>query len=107
MTRLLAGFVALIEMIYHLQLDAAQGSTLRLFGLTLDTAHAASWLGAFAALAVGAALFERARRAFVPRWAQVHAEIEEALQRRQRAGVEAEEGQVDQAALGQVGGAAP
>ena len=103
----LAGFVALVEMIYHLQLDAAQGSTLRFFGLTLDTAHAASWLGAFAALAVGAALFERARRAFVPRWAQVHAEIEEALQRRQRAGVEAEEGQVDQAALGQVGGAAP
>jgi branched-chain amino acid transport system permease protein len=83
---LFAGSGALIEMVYHLQLNAALGSQTRFLGVPLDTASTGSWAGAAALLAVGAALFEWARRGFARRWGQAQAEIEQAIQARERHG---------------------
>ena len=76
---MLVGLAGLIELIYHLQLEAGTGSKLRYLGLTLDTESAASWLGALAVAVVGAALFEWVRRRFATEWGRVQSEIEEAM----------------------------
>jgi branched-chain amino acid transport system permease protein len=73
---MLAGLAALIELVYHLQLESGSGSTLRYFGLTLDTQSAGSWLGALAVAALGAAAFELVRRRFAHEWGRVQSEIE-------------------------------
>lgn len=80
----LTGAAALIEMLYHLQLDAAINPELRFAGLMLNVKTVAPWLGAVAVLAVGLALFEWARRGFAKRWGDVQAEI--ALEMRRREG---------------------
>ena len=64
----LAGAAALIEMVYHLQLDAALGSQFHLFGWTLDTTSVGSWLAAAALMVSGVGLFEPLRRLFAKRW---------------------------------------
>ncbi|MCT9812707.1 branched-chain amino acid ABC transporter permease [Acidovorax sp. Be4] len=71
-----AGFAAMVEMIYHLQLNAAMGDNLHFMGLMLDTRGINSWLGALALLLVGGALFEMARRRFVRQWSQIQEDIE-------------------------------
>ena len=76
---MLVGLAALIELVYHLQLEAGTGSQLSYLGLTLDTQSAASWLGALAVAGVGAALFELVRRRFAAAWGRVQGEIEEAM----------------------------
>jgi branched-chain amino acid transport system permease protein len=73
---MLAGLAALIELIYHLQLESGAGSQLRYLGLTLDTQSVASWLGALAVAVVGAAMFEAVRRRFAAEWGRVQSEIE-------------------------------
>ena len=65
---LLLGASALVEMIYHHQLDAAMGSQVRYLRWTLDTASAAAWLGMAALAAAGAAALELARRRFLRAW---------------------------------------
>jgi branched-chain amino acid transport system permease protein len=74
----LAGAAALIEMVYHLQLSAALGSSLQFAGFSLDCANAGSWFGSAAVMLCGVALFEAARRSFVIAWATVQAELEHA-----------------------------
>jgi len=64
----LAGAAALVEMVYHRQLDAALGSQLQFLGWALDTASAWSWWSAAALMITGAGLFEPLRRLFVQRW---------------------------------------
>ena len=82
----LAGLAAMIEMMYHLQLNAALGPTMKFLGVMLDAASAASWLGAIALLVVGGGLFEWRRRSFARDWGAVQAEIEhETKQREARA----------------------
>ena len=76
---MLAGLAALIELVYHLQLEAGTGSKLRYLGLTLDTESAVSWLGAVVVAVVGAALLEWVRRRFALEWGRVQSEIEEAM----------------------------
>jgi len=76
---LFAGVAALIELVYHLQLESASGSTLRYLGLTLDSQSIASWLGALAVAVVGAAMFEAVRRRFAREWGRVQGEIEAAM----------------------------
>jgi branched-chain amino acid transport system permease protein len=70
-----AGAAALIEMIYHLQLDMAVGPELHFLGLSLSVYSMVSWGGAVVALLVGTALFELARRHFARRWSEVQGEI--------------------------------
>ncbi|WP_200843848.1 branched-chain amino acid ABC transporter permease [Pantoea sp. 18069] len=76
-----AGFAAVVEMIYHLQLNAALGDHLRFMGLLLDTRSSGSWIGAIALLVVGGGLFEVLRRRFVRQWSQVQEEIELQIKR--------------------------
>ena len=76
------GAAALIEMIYHIQLNMGMGSELHFFGLTLDVASTASWAGALAALLVGGGLFEIARRRFARQWSDVQTEIADEISRR-------------------------
>lgn len=79
------GAAALIEMIYHIQLNAAMGSRLNFFGVSLDTAGMGSWLGAVAILAIGLGALEVARRRFVRVWGQAQEEIETEIKRREAA----------------------
>ena len=72
----LAGAAAMIEMLYHLQLNAALGPTMPFLGLTLDARGAASWVGAVCLLVAGAALFDWRRRAFARTWGGIAEEIE-------------------------------
>ena len=77
---LLLGSAALIEMIYHVQLDAAVSSTIRFMGLTLDTQAAMTWMLAWLTTLLGGAAFEWARRRFAAGWSEAQQSIE-ALQK--------------------------
>jgi branched-chain amino acid transport system permease protein len=80
---LLAGAGAVIEMVYHLQLNQAIGPKLKYLGTTLDASGLQAWFGAGLVLLLGAFLFEIARRRFVHRWSAVQEEIEREIQRRE------------------------
>ncbi len=58
----LLGAVGLVEMTYHLQLNSAEGSELRLFGITLDASAPASWAGAVGLALTGLGLFALGQR---------------------------------------------
>ena len=81
----LAGAGAMIEMVYHLQLNQALGPNLKFMGVGLNAASAVSWVGAAAVLAAGIALLEPARRRFAARWGETQAEIEAEIRRREAA----------------------
>jgi branched-chain amino acid transport system permease protein len=74
---MLAGASALIEMIYHMQLNAALSSQLVFAGVTLDTHDSNHWLSASALLAAGLVAFEWQRRRFMQIWEQVQSELAE------------------------------
>jgi branched-chain amino acid transport system permease protein len=78
----LAGAGAVIEMTYHLQMDAAMGGEMKYLGLALDAKATGTWAAALAVLLVGAALFEAARRHFARRWGDVQEQIEAEIRRR-------------------------
>ena len=82
---MLLGAGALIEMIYHLQLNSAMGDEVRYLGLTLHAASAAHWAVALALFALGAGMLEWARRRYARVWGSVNAEIEQTLKRQQEA----------------------
>jgi branched-chain amino acid transport system permease protein len=79
----LLGAAAMIEMVYHLQLNSALGSTLRFLGLTLDAKSVDSWFGAAFVTAVGIGLFELTRRQFALQWGEIQGEIEKEIRRRE------------------------
>ncbi len=81
----LAGAGAMIEMVYHLQLNAALGPEMRYLGLKLHAGHAVSWVGAGVVLAIGIVLFELMRRRFAALWGAVQQEIESEVRRREAA----------------------
>jgi branched-chain amino acid transport system permease protein len=75
----LAGGAAMVEMLYHLQLSASQGSEIVFMGMRLNTTGTGDWLGAMAVLSVGLVLFELARRRFAREWEEIQAYIEKKL----------------------------
>jgi branched-chain amino acid transport system permease protein len=79
------GVAAIIEMVYHIQLNEALGSTLKFMGAELDTKTPASWVGAFVVAIVGLIPFELVRRRFARRWGEVQGEIEAAIRARETA----------------------
>ena len=79
------GAAAIIEMMYHLQLNTSLGSTLKFMGFVLNVQAAASWLVALAITVVGCAAFEVARRRFARRWGDVQGEIEAEIRNREAA----------------------
>ena len=80
---MLAGVGAMVEMVYHLQLNYALGPELRFLGATLDTRSVDSWFGAAMVLGTGLALFELARRRYVADWERIQEEIEKEIKRRE------------------------
>ena len=82
---MLAGVAALIELVYHQQLGAGSGTTLRYLGMTLDTHSVVSWLGALAVAGAGFAAFDFARRRFAREWGAVQGEIEADMRLREAA----------------------
>ena len=81
----LAGSAAMIEMLYHLQLNEALGPQLKFLGLTLDAKGTGSWVGAALVLLVGVVLFEWARRKFVKKWSDTQEQIEAQIKQREAA----------------------
>jgi branched-chain amino acid transport system permease protein len=85
----LLGSAAMVEMVYHIQLDAALGSTIRFLGATLDTKSANAWIGALFVTLTGAGLFEVARRAYRADWHEVQVHIEAEVKKREARAPEA------------------
>jgi branched-chain amino acid transport system permease protein len=79
----LAGAGAMIEMVYHLQLNAALGDELRYMGATLSATSINSWFGAAFVMLTGVGLFELTRRQFVHDWGEVQVDIEKEIKRRE------------------------
>jgi branched-chain amino acid transport system permease protein len=80
---ILGGAGAMIEMVYHLQLNEALGSKLKFMGMALDAKSAESWFGAGLVLATGLGFFELTRRVFITDWERIQEEIEKEIKRRE------------------------
>ena len=78
-----AGAAAMIEMLYHLQLDAALGSQLHFMGMSLNAAAPATWALAAAVALAGLAMFELVRRRFAVKWGDAQESIEKEIKRRE------------------------
>jgi branched-chain amino acid transport system permease protein len=79
------GIAAMIEMIYHMQLNEALGPIMRFLGMDLDVKSVASWVGAAIVALIGIGLFEFTRRRFALHWGEVQGEIEAAIRAREAA----------------------
>ena len=79
----LLGAAAMIEMVYHLQLNAALGSELTFLGVKLDSKGLNSWFGSAFVMLTGLGLFEVCRRQFAREWGQIQEDIEKEIKRRE------------------------
>ncbi|MBL8305401.1 MAG: branched-chain amino acid ABC transporter permease [Rubrivivax sp.] len=79
----LVGAAAMIEMVYHLQLNQALGPVLKFMGASLNATSVDTWFGAGLLVVVGAALFELVRRHFVRQWGETQEEIEREIKKRE------------------------
>ena len=75
------GAACMIEMTYHLQLNAALGTELTFLGATLNAKGFGSWFGAIFVMVTGFGLFELCRRQFVRQWGKIQEEIEHEIKR--------------------------
>ncbi len=75
------GGVMVIEMLYHLTLESANGTVMRLFGTEVDTAGVTGWLIALVLVAAGMLMFWRGLPAFRQAWDQANLEIEELIRK--------------------------
>ncbi|MBO9647201.1 MAG: branched-chain amino acid ABC transporter permease [Variovorax sp.] len=82
---LVIGAAAIIEMIYHIQLNSALGPKVEFMGVTLDTSSFMSWFSATVVLLIGLGLLEVVRRRFVRVWGHAQEEIEAEIKRRELA----------------------
>jgi branched-chain amino acid transport system permease protein len=82
---MLIGAGAMIEMVYHLQLNDAMGETLKFLGVTLNAKGVDSWVGSALVLLTGLVLFEVTRRHFVHEWGLIQTDIEKEIKRRETA----------------------
>ena len=79
----LLGAATMIEMLYHLQLNAALGSELTFLGVKLDSKGLNSWFGSAFVMLTGLGLFEVCRRQFVKEWSLIQENIEKEIKRRE------------------------
>jgi len=84
-TVMLAGAGAMIEMVYHLQLNSALGDTVKFMGATLNAKSLDSWFGSAFVMLTGLGLFELARRQFARDWGVIQTDIEKEIKRRETA----------------------
>ncbi|MDO9113131.1 MAG: branched-chain amino acid ABC transporter permease [Polaromonas sp.] len=80
---LLLGAGAMIEMVYHLQLNTTLGSELQFLGVPLDAKSVNSWFGAALVMLTGLGLFEVTRRQFLHEWGEIQEYIEKEIKRRE------------------------
>jgi branched-chain amino acid transport system permease protein len=80
-----AGASAMVEMLYHLQLNQALGPVMRFCGVSRDARGAPAWVGAALLFSAGAGAFELARRRLRVRWDAAQDDIERELKRREAA----------------------
>ena len=81
----LVGAGAMIEMVYHLQLNSALGDSLKFMGITLNARGVDSWFGSVFVMLTGLGLFEVVRRQFQIEWGDIQVEIEKEIKRRETA----------------------
>jgi branched-chain amino acid transport system permease protein len=79
------GIAAIVEMIYHIQLNSALGPVVPFLGARLDTQHVDSWAGAIFLALTGLGLFELTRRSYSKQWNTIQEEIERDTKRRETA----------------------
>jgi branched-chain amino acid transport system permease protein len=81
----LIGAGAMIEMVYHLQLNSALGNNLKFMGIVLNAKGVDSWFGSVFIMLTGLGLFEAMRRHFLIEWGDIQIEIEKEIKRREAA----------------------
>jgi len=79
----LLGAAAMVEMTYHLQLNAALGPELHFLGASINARGLTSWFGAGFVLLTGLGLFELCRREFLRQWGEAQEEIEREIKRQE------------------------
>ena len=79
----LAGAAAMVEMTYHLQLNAALGPELGFMGLKLNSINLNTWLASGLTMLLGLGLFELTRRRFLVQWGEIQNYIEMETRRRE------------------------
>jgi branched-chain amino acid transport system permease protein len=79
----LLGAAAMVEMVYHLQLNQALGPELTYMRIGLNAKSATSWLGALAVLLAGLSVFEYTRRLFATQWGQAQEFIDKEIKRKE------------------------
>ena len=75
------GAACMVEMTYHLQLNAALGAELSFLGATINAKGLNSWFGAGFVFLTGLGLFELCRRQFLQQWGTIQEEIEHEIKR--------------------------
>jgi len=80
---LLLGASIMIEMVYHLQLNAGMGPTLTFIGIELNSQSLDHWFGAVFVMLTGLGLFELCRRQFLREWGEIQGDIEKEIKRRE------------------------
>ena len=70
-----AGFVMGIEMLYHLTMESASGSTMTLFKQVLDTKAAGPWLVAAGLMLAGVLGYVKLQPGYYETWSRVNAQI--------------------------------
>ncbi|MES3003090.1 MAG: branched-chain amino acid ABC transporter permease [Pseudomonadota bacterium] len=78
----LVGAASMIEMVYHLKLNAALGPELHFLGMTLNAKGVNSWFGAVFVMLTGIGLFEVTRRHFLHQWGEIQEYIEIEMKRK-------------------------
>jgi branched-chain amino acid transport system permease protein len=79
----LTGLAAVVEMVYHMQLNQAVGPELTFLKISLNTKNASSWVGAIAVMLLGLSVFEFTRRRFAVQWGLAQEYIENEMKRRE------------------------
>ncbi len=80
---MLLGMAAMVEMVYHLQLNQALGSELTFLGIKMDAKTVSSWLASLIVFLAGLSVFEYTRRNFAVQWGQAQEYIENEIKRKE------------------------
>jgi branched-chain amino acid transport system permease protein len=79
----LLGLAAMVEMVYHMQLNQAIGPELTFLNISLNTKSTTSWVGAAIVMLLGLSVFELTRRRFAVQWSAAQEFIENEIKRRE------------------------
>jgi branched-chain amino acid transport system permease protein len=79
----LLGLAAMVEMVYHMQLNQALGPELTFLNIGLNAKNATSWVGAAVVLLAGLTVFELTRRRFAVQWGLAQEYIENEIKRKE------------------------